>query len=355
MVCTLRAIVVLALCVSSASAFGPFSKIGRPAPAPIRMSGGSNTPEKPKVGFLGMGIMGVPMALNLIKAGFTVTVWNRSADKCKPCVQAGAKLGKTPAEVVDQCDITFSMLSDPAAALAVATGYPDVAAVNGVKAGKGYVDCSTVSVDCSQRIAAAVRKAGGMYLEAPVSGSKKPAEDGTLVFLCAGDKPLYDQALPALEKMGKKSVFLGEVGAGAKMKLVVNMVMGSMITALSEGLSLAQHSGLKAEDVFDVLDAGAIANPMFKVKGPLMKKREYPTAFPLKHAQKDMRLAILLADALHVPLPVASAANEVMKHAKALGHEDSDFSAVHAVQHAAGPKAEEAKVRGGTWVVDKWK
>lgn len=174
-------------------------------------------------------------------------------------------------------DITFAMLSDPAAAEAVAFGEGGV--VEAISAAKGYVDVSTVDPACATKIAAAVRAKGALYLEAPVSGSKKPAEDGALIFLCAGDKLLYDTATEALQAMGKKNLFLGEVGAGAKMKLVVNMVMGTMLSAFSEGLALADASDLDLDDVMDVINNGAMSCPMFALKGPQMKASPSPKSF----------------------------------------------------------------------------
>ena len=212
------------------------------------------------------------MTLNLLQAGFEVKVWNRSPDKCEPAVKAGATAMGSAAEVVQASDITFAMLADPAAAEAVAFGEGGV--VEAMSAGKGYVDVSTVDPACATKIAAAIRAKGGSYLEAPVSGSKKPAEDGALIFLCAGDRKLFDDALQALQVMGKKNLFLGEeVGAGAKMKLVVNMVMGTMLSAYSEGLALADAAGLEPDDVMDVVNNGAIACPMFALKAPQMKAR----------------------------------------------------------------------------------
>jgi len=282
-----------------------------------------------KYGFVGIGIMGRGMALNLVNKGLDVTVWNRTPDKCADIVRAGGKAVGTPGEVIKACDITFACLADPSIAEAVAFG-PD-GVVQAISAGKGYVDCSTVDEECSKKIGEAVVKAGGRFLEAPVSGSKKPAEDGQLIFLAAGDKALFDECATALEAMGKKSLYLGETGGGARMKLVVNMVMGSMMNALGEGMSLAEAGGLSPADLLDVLDNGAMANPMFRMKGPAMAKGEYPTAFPLKHQQKDMRLALALGDQLNVSMPVAAAANETFKRARAAGRSDDDFSAVHAV------------------------
>ncbi|KAK9806870.1 hypothetical protein WJX72_005566 [[Myrmecia] bisecta] len=270
--------------------------------------------------------MGLAMANNLIKAGYDLTVWNRSSDKCQPLVEAGAQAAASPKEVAEQCDIVLAMLADPAAALEVATGEAGIAA--GMAQGKGYVDVSTVDAATAQEISRAIKSAGGEYLEAPVSGSKGPAEQGTLIFLTGGDRSLFDRAAPLLDVMGKRSFFLREVGNGAKMKLVVNMVMGNMMAAFAEGLTLAEKAGLSKQDVIDVVGLGAIAAPMFALKGPAMAQRKYATAFPLKHQQKDLRLALELGQEVQQPLPVAAAANELYLQAQSAGHGDADFSAV---------------------------
>ena len=279
-----------------------------------------------KYGFLGLGIMGTPMAKNLLKAGFKVTVWNRSPDKCAELAALGAEVASTPAEVTSSCAITIAMLADPVAAHQVC--FAPGGALEGIGAGRGYVDMSTVDAATAREIGAAVSAKGGRFLEAPVSGSKKPAEDGTLIILAAGDRGLFDQALPLFEKMGKKSLFLGEVGRGAQMKLVVNMIMGGMMTIFCEGIALAEKAGLAGFDLLEVVDAGAMANPMFKLKGAQIAQGAFSPAFPLKHMQKDMRLAVALGDELGQPLFSAAAANESFKKAKALGLSDNDFCAV---------------------------
>ncbi|GFO62708.1 NAD(P)-dependent oxidoreductase [Geomonas paludis] len=277
-------------------------------------------------GFLGLGIMGSAMAKNLIKAGFKVKVWNRSQAKCEEFAALGAAVAATPAEVTSSCAITIAMLADPAAAREVCFG--PQGALEGIGAGRGYVDMSTVDAATAQEISTAVTAKGGRFLEAPVSGSKKPAEDGTLIILAAGDHGLFDKTMPLFEKMGKKSLFLGDVGRGAEMKLIVNMVMGGMMTIFCEGLALAEKAGLASADLLDVLDSGALANPMFKLKGAQMTQGMFDPAFPLKHMQKDMRLAVALGDALNQPLASAAAANESFKRAKGMGLADRDFCAV---------------------------
>ena len=210
-----------------------------------------------KYGFLVMGITGSAMAANLVRAGHDVTVWNRTAARCAPLVALGARQADTPREVAATCDVTFAMLSDPAAALAVLEG-PDWV-LGGIGQGRGYVDFSTVDDATANTIASQIVANGARYLEAPVSGTKKPAEDGTLIILAAGDRDLYNEIYPELDKLGKKRLFLGEVGQGARMKLVVNLIMGSMLTALGEGLALGLKGGLDGAEILDVLDAAAIA------------------------------------------------------------------------------------------------
>nr|GMC77454.1 glyoxylate/succinic semialdehyde reductase 2, chloroplastic [Ipomoea batatas] len=262
----------------------------------------SQTPkdESPKrIGFLGLGIMGSPMAQNLIKVGCDVTVWNRTKSKCDLLISLGAN----------------------------------------------YVDVSTVDGSTSKLINKHIKATGALFLEAPVSGSKKPAEDGQLIFLTAvpefgketqmksnddlsGDRPLYDMVASELDVMGKSRFYLGEVGNGAAMKLVVNMIMGSMMASFSEGLILSEKVGLDPSVLVEVISQGAISAPMYSMKGPSMVKSLYPTAFPLKHQQKDLRLALGLAESVSQPTPIAAAANELYKVAKSHGLSDQDFSAV---------------------------
>jgi 3-hydroxyisobutyrate dehydrogenase-like beta-hydroxyacid dehydrogenase len=280
-------------------------------------------------GFLGLGIMGKAMASNLIRAGFEVTVWNRSADKCAPLVALGARQAATPREVAARCDITFAILSDPAAAREVCFGSDGVLA--GIGEGRGYVDMSTVDDQTATDIASAISEKGGRFLEAPVSGTKKPAEDGTLVILASGDQSLYEEAGSAFDKLGKKRLYLGAVGQGARMKLVVNMIMGSMLSALGEGLALGLKGGLDGAQILDVLDAGAMACPMFKGKGPMLLAENYSTSFPLKHMQKDLRLALALGEELGQSLHTSSSTNEVFKRALIAGYGDEDIAAVYKV------------------------
>ena len=238
----------------------------------------------------------------------------------------GAKLGKTAADVVANCDITFGMVSDPAAANELCFGRDGV--LEGLSTGKSYIDVSTVDAGTSTHIHDAVVKKGGRFLEAPVSGSKKQAEDGILIFLCAGDESLFIDAEDALAVMGKKSFYFPKMGQGAQMKLIINMIMGTMMTAFAEGLALGDRIGLEKNEILDVIAQGAINSPLFQFKGPLMIQEDFTAAFPLKHMQKDMRLALLLGDDHGQPLPTISAANNAYIAARRDGFSDEDLSAV---------------------------
>ena len=270
--------------------------------------------------------MGEAMASRLLQLG-PVVVWNRSKEKCDALAKLGATVAASPADVVRQCDLTIAMLSDPAAAEAVALG--PGGAVEGLSAGKGYIDMSTVDAATSSKIAATVAAAGGRFLEAPVSGSKQPAQNGQLVILAAGEESLFADAAPAFGVLGKRAFYLGAVGAGARMKLVVNMVMGSMMASFAEGMALAEASGLAQTNLVEVLSLGAIANPMFAMKAQSLQSRTFPPAFPLRHQQKDLRLALELGQEAGQALPVAAAANEAFKAAVASGLGDADFAAVY--------------------------
>ncbi|XP_076810641.1 uncharacterized protein LOC143453254 isoform X2 [Clavelina lepadiformis] len=289
-------------------------------------------PTDKSIGFLGLGIMGVPMALNLVKAGHEVTVWNRSQARCTPLVEAGAKQGTSPADVVQHCDIIFSCVSDANAVRDLVIGNTGV--LQGISAGKGYIEMSTVDSDTIKEISEAITMRGGRFLEAPVSGNKKSAEQGKLVILAAGDRSLYMDAYSCFEALGKKTFFLGELGSGGNTKLIVNMLMGSFMASLAEGLSLAEKAGVDQYTLLDVLNLSDIACPLVKTKGAAILEGHFPASFPLKHQQKDMRLSLQMGEELEQPLHVAGAANELYKRTKAIGFGDRDMSCVYRAVNA---------------------
>ncbi|XP_025027402.1 putative oxidoreductase GLYR1 isoform X4 [Python bivittatus] len=282
---------------------------------------GSITPTDKKIGFLGLGLMGSGIVSNLIKMGHTVTVWNRTAEK------EGARLGRTPAEVVSTCDITFACVSDPKAAKDLVLGPSGV--LQGIRPGKCYVDMSTVDADTVTELAQVIVSRGGRFLEAPVSGNQQLSNDGMLVILAAGDRGLYEDCSSCFQAMGKTSFFLGEVGNAAKMMLIVNMVQGSFMATIAEGLTLAQVTGQSQQTLLDILNQGQLASIFLDQKCQNILQGNFKPDFYLKYIQKDLRLAIALGDSVNHPTPMAAAANEVYKRAKALDQSDNDMSAVY--------------------------
>lgn len=286
------------------------------------------------IGFIGLGIMGEGMAKNLLQGGRDLLVWNRSAEKAQDFMlkykDGGEGMGKvevatSPMEVIQKTDVTFSMLSTPEAARSVFFAPDGVLA--GIEKGKMIVDCATLTVADVVSMHDSVVEKGGLYLEAPVSGSKIPAANGQLIFLCGGSDELYSKVKDELSLMGKADYYLGGIGKGTEMKLVVNMIMGTMLTSLAEGMCLSDSLGLDNTQLIEILGLGAMANPMFAGKGPLMDKKNYAPNFPLKHAQKDMRFALGLGEQTGQALPVSAAANAAyLKVREEYG--DLDFCAV---------------------------
>ncbi|XP_071498370.1 cytokine-like nuclear factor N-PAC [Diadema antillarum] len=284
-------------------------------------------PTDKKIGFIGLGLMGTGMAMNLIKAGHKVTVWNRTSEKCEEFVKAGASQAETVSELVSSCDITFSMVSDSEAVRAIVFG--ENGALDGISDGKAFVDMSTVDIGTVTGVAEAVQARNGRFLEAPVCGSVQPAMEGSLIIVAAGDKELYDECESCFQAMGKKSFYLTDTGNAARMKLVINMIIGSVMCSFAEGMALADKSGLSQSTLLDILNLGSIANPLISGKGKAILANKYPPAFPLKYQQKDLRLALSMAEQVDQPLPVTAAVNEQYKRAKNMGLGDKDTSAIY--------------------------
>jgi len=284
-------------------------------------------PSKLSFGFLGLGIMGSGIVKNLLNSGHTVTVWNRTVEKVRDFVEAGAKEALTPSDVIAESDITFSCVSDPQAAKDLVFGNCGV--LQEINTTKGYVEMTGMDSDTSQDIAEAISLKGGRYLEAQIQGSKTQAQDGTLVVLVAGDRSLFDDCQSCFQAMGKNSFYLGEVGNSSKMNLVLQTIMGVTLAGLAEGMALADRAGLQQKDVMEVLELTGLACPTILGKGKAIIDGGFPTHQPLQHMQKDLKLSLNMGDQLEQPLPLTASANEVFKHAKRLGYGEHDVSAVY--------------------------
>jgi 3-hydroxyisobutyrate dehydrogenase-like beta-hydroxyacid dehydrogenase len=288
----------------------------------------STTPRK--IGFIGLGLMGKPMALNLLKAGNKVTVWNRSAERAQELISAGATLGKNPREVAAASDFLITMVSDPPALEEVLWGHEgkNDGALEGLRRGSIYMDCSTVSAMLARKIAAACGERGAKFLDAPVTGGDWGAREGNLVFMVGGDAEALKEAEPIIGVMGKKWFHLGPNGAGQTVKVAMNALLALQVGAMAEALALVTKAGLKGEQLIEVMQSSMARSGLLDLKAPMLVKGEYKPSFSLRLMHKDLGLALDLANQLGVALPATAAAREVYNYVKGEAKEDLDYSAV---------------------------
>jgi 3-hydroxyisobutyrate dehydrogenase-like beta-hydroxyacid dehydrogenase len=275
---------------------------------------------------MGLGLMGRPMALNLRKAGYAVTVWNRTASRAEELVAAGATLAKSPQDVAASSDFLITILSDPPALEDVLWG--PAGALQALKPGSIYMDSSTVSPVLARKIAAACAERGARFLDAPVTGGDWGAKKGELVFMVGGDAETLSAAEPVLGVMGKKWFHLGPNGAGQTIKLAMNLILALQVDALAESLALVQGAGLQPEKLVEVMQSSMARAPVLDIKSQNLLKGDYTPSFPLRLMEKDLGLALDLAKQLGINLPAASAARQTYKSVKDAAREDLDYSAV---------------------------
>lgn len=281
---------------------------------------------KPTIGLIGLGLMGRPMGMNLLKAGYTLTVWNRTPSRAQELVAAGAKLAKSPRETASASDFLITMVSDPPALEEVLWGANG--ALQGLKPGSTYMDSSTVSPALARKIAAACAERGARFLDAPVTGGDWGAKKGELVFMVGGDAATLKEAEPILGVMGKKWFHLGPHGAGQIIKLAMNLILALQVDGLAEALALVTGSGIQGEKLVEVMQSSMARSGVLDVKAPNLLKGEYLPSFPLRLMHKDLGLALDLANQLGVALPATAAARETYSYVKGAAKEDLDYSAV---------------------------
>ncbi|MBI4023367.1 MAG: NAD(P)-dependent oxidoreductase [Verrucomicrobia bacterium] len=279
-----------------------------------------------QVGVIGMGRMGAPMALNLLKAGFKVTVHNRTREKCRTAADAGAAVAASPADVAARTDAVLLMLADDAAVKQVVFGKGGLRA-NG-KAGLLVIDSSTVQPGLSQKLAAAFAEKKIMFLDAPVTGSRPQAEDGKLFFLVGGSRAAYERAIPLFEAMGRKHLRLGTNGAGACAKLCNNLAGFVNLAGFCEAMAIGKRYGLAPQQLFEVIRNSGGRSGMADVKGPKILRRDWNADFVLSLASKDMRLGIALAEKVAQRAPLAKAARKIYDGA-ATNHGSDDVCALY--------------------------
>ncbi|MGB7846123.1 MAG: NAD(P)-dependent oxidoreductase [Candidatus Acidiferrum sp.] len=283
-----------------------------------------------RIGLMGLGLMGRPMGMNLLKAGHSLTVWNRTAARADELVAAGAVLAKTPREVATSSDVLLTMVSDPPALESVLWGHEgkNDGALGGLKAGSIYIDSSTISPALVKKISAACNERGVRFLDAPVTGGDWGAREGNLVFMIGGDAATLKEAEPVLGVMGKKWFHLGANGAGQTVKLAMNALLALQVGAMAEAIALVTKAGLKGEQLVEVMQASMARSGLLDLKSPLMLKGDFKPSFPLRLMHKDLGLALDLANQLGVALPATAAAREIYNYVKGEAKEDLDYSAV---------------------------
>lgn len=288
-----------------------------------------------RIAYFGLGIMGRGMVGNLLKAGYPVTIWNRTAARCAPLVAQGATQASSPAEAVEKADVVMYCLSDDAAVEDLLFGSGDLASA--IKAGQIVVDMTTVHPDTSRKEAAAFAAKGASFLDAPVFGSKNEAADGGLWIVVGGDRALYEEVKPILEVLSETTHYMGGNAMGSSMKLVGNLVVAAQLEALGEAMTLATKAGLDPQDVLGVLHVTDFKSPIFDGVGSALVKRDFSTFFALKLMLKDANLIARFAQDLNVPIPASAATREVIKAAVNKGWGEENASAfIRVLEDQAG-------------------
>jgi 3-hydroxyisobutyrate dehydrogenase-like beta-hydroxyacid dehydrogenase len=277
------------------------------------------------------------MATNLIKAGYKLAVYNRTAAKAAGLVAAGARLASSPADATRGADVVMMIVSDSAAVEEVVAGKGGI--LESLGAGTLVIDSSTISPTVSRKMACLVAGKGASWIDAPVTGSKHGAEKGELTFMIGGDRAAFDRALPILRVLGKKHIYCGQQGLGLSAKLAQNTIQATTLEVFCEGLVLAAKAGVRPEIMMEIIQSSMARAALTDFKAPFIFKGDFTPYFPLKLMLKDLELAAEAGYAQVVPMPVLAAVKEVYMAAKAQGKGDLDYAAVVTVlEEFAGVK-----------------
>jgi len=278
------------------------------------------------LGFVGLGVMGSQMVSRLLDKGHTVTGYNRTRAKAQWLIDKGMKWADSPRAVAAASDVTFAMVTN-AAAIAAVTDGPD-GIITGLGPGKLFLDMSTVSPEVSRATAAKVRAKGADMVDAPVSGSVITLQQGKLSVMVGGKKETFDKVQPLLLNIGPKVTHVGDNGLALAMKIAVNLSLAVQMMAFSEGVLLAEKSGIPREIAVDVLTHSAVASPMIQYRGPFILQPPDEAWFDCNMMQKDMLLALDLGRQLKVPVPTTAISNDFLTAARGMGWEKKDFAVV---------------------------
>ena len=273
-----------------------------------------------RIAFLGLGIMGRPMASNLVKAGHEVTVWNRTPKEVE-----GARSATSPADAVRDAEVIWICVSDTKAVESILFGAQGVN--EALSEGQIIVDSSTIAPSATRQFAERVRAKGVEYVDAPVTGSKTGAESGTLIFIVGGPDPAIEKIKPLFAAMGKKFFRMGETGKGEAAKLAMNLQIALIYEGFAEALTLATKLGVDAETLLPLIEASMVRSGVVEYKAPFVLKRDFSPNFPLRLMRKDIRLALEAAKEARVKLPGLETVEEIYDMATEDGHQDLDYAA----------------------------
>ncbi|MCH1641157.1 NAD(P)-dependent oxidoreductase [Paenibacillus timonensis] len=285
-----------------------------------------------KIGFIGLGTMGAPMASNLLKAGYPVTVFNRTASKAAPLAEQGAAVASSPKEAAAGADAVITMVSNDESIVEVYEGTEGLLA--GIRPGTTVIDCSTISPALVKRLASQIAELGGAFLDAPVTGSSPAAIDGTLVFMVGGSTDALTQVMDLFDIMGKKVLHMGDNGSGAVAKLAHNTIVGINNLALAEGFAIASKSGLPADRFLELVQLGSAGSKAAELKGRKIIEHDFTNQFSLALMLKDLKLASALTDGSSIPAPMLSLAKSLFQAGQTQGFGDEDLSSIVKVYEA---------------------
>jgi 3-hydroxyisobutyrate dehydrogenase len=286
------------------------------------------TQTRLRVAQLGTGRMGAPMANNLLRAGFPVTVWNRSPEAAAPLVEAGATLASSPADAVRDADVVITMVTDGDAVSQTMNG-PN-GALETLSPGSVWIQMGTIGVEWTDRAAALAAARDIEFMDAPVSGSDGPAREGSLIVLASGSEEARTRVQPIFDAVGRKTLWLGPAGHGSRLKLVLNNWLAAQIEGLAETIALTQALGLDSHLFVEAIDGEPLGSPYAVLKARAMIASDYAPGFALRLGLKDVGLALDEAREHNVELPIASAVARRFEKAMADGHADDDVSSVFA-------------------------
>jgi 3-hydroxyisobutyrate dehydrogenase-like beta-hydroxyacid dehydrogenase len=281
------------------------------------------------IGYIGLGVMGSQMVIRLLEKGHSITGYNRTRSKAQGLIDKGMKWADSPRAVAQAADITISMVTNSDALSQISTGPNGI--MEGLGPGKVWVDMSTVSPAVSRSLAARVREKGADMVDAPVSGSVVTIQQGKLSVMVGGRAETFERVKPVLLDLGPKVTHVGENGLALVMKIATNLSLPVQILAFTEGVLLAEKSGIPRETAVDVLIHTVAASPMIQYRGPFVLKMPDEAWFNVNMMQKDMQLALELSRQVDVPLPTASIANEFLTAARAMGLAEQDFAIIFKV------------------------